>query len=222
VKNKNLLLEVPLISKIREPFNAISHFAGAAAAIIGSSLLLTWGGDTPEKAAAIIIYSLSLVGLFTASGIYHSVTASPETTKILRKIDHSAIYLLIAGSYTPFCVIAFTGFWRWGLLSIIWSMAVAGIILKVFIINTPRWLTAGLYVIMGWLSVFAAGEFLARLSPQSFGWLLAGGILYTLGAVIYITKKGNFFPGVFGFHEVWHIFVLLGAAAHYVAVTTLL
>jgi hemolysin III len=213
---------VSLTTKIRDPFSAISHFIGAAAALIGSCWLLLQSGGSPIKIVAFIIYGLSLVALFSASGVYHSVIAQPRTITILRKIDHSAIYLLIAGSYTPFCLIAFQGFWHWGLLAIIWSLALAGIVVKVFIINTPRWITAGLYVLMGWLSVFAVQEFLLRLPPQSFGWLLAGGILYTLGAVIYITKKGNFFPGVFGFHELWHVFVLLGAAAHFVAVTTIL
>jgi len=206
----------------RDPFSALSHLAGAAAALPGGWLLLKHGGDTPMRIAALVIYTLCLVGLFSASGIYHTVIASPAAVQVLRKIDHSAIYLLIAGTYTPFCLIAFQGFWHWGLLAIIWTLALAGIVTKIFIINTPRWLTAGLYILMGWLSVSAAGEFLRRLPPQSFGWLLAGGILYTLGAVIYITKKGDFFPGVFGFHEVWHIFVLLAAAAHFVAVTTIL
>lgn len=206
---------------MREPFNAISHLAGAAFSLAGSCLLLLWGGDTPAKTIPLIIYGISLVGLFSSSGIYHSVFVRPNVLGILRKIDHAAIYLLIAGTYTPFCVIAFTGFWQWGLLAIIWSLALAGIVVKVFIINTPRWVTAGVYVLMGWLSVFAVGELLRRLPPVSIGWLLAGGILYTLGAVIYITKKGNFFR-VLGFHEVWHIFVLLGAAAHFVAVATIL
>ncbi len=211
-----------MIKKIREPFNAISHLAGAAAAMLGAGLLLAWGGSTPARAISLGIYGLSLVGLLGASGVYHSVTASPRTTEILRKVDHSAIYLLIAGTYTPFCVIAFTGFWQWGLLMIVWAMALAGIILKVFIINTPRWLTAGIYVGMGWLSVLAGGEFTAQLPGASLVWLLTGGILYTLGAVIYITRKGNFFPGVFGFHELWHVFVLLGAAAHFIAVLLIL
>jgi len=209
-------------SKFRDPFSALSHLAGAVIALLGCFALLIWGGTTPTRITALVIYALCLVGLFSASGIYHTVIAAPEKIKIFRKIDHSAIYLLIAGSYTPFCLIAFQGFWRWGLLAIIWTLAAAGIVTKIFIINTPRWLTAGLYILMGWLSVSAAGEFLRRLPPQSFGWLLAGGILYTLGALIYITKKGDFFPGVFGFHELWHIFVLLGAAAHFVAVTTIL
>jgi hemolysin III len=206
----------------RDPFSALSHLAGAAAALPGGWLLLKHGGNTPTRIIALVIYILCLVGLFSASGIYHTVIASPAAIQVLRKIDHSAIYLLIAGTYTPFCLIAFQGFWHYGLLAIIWVLAVAGIITKIFIINTPRWLTAGLYILMGWLSVSAVGEFLRRLPPQTFVWLLAGGILYTLGALIYITKKGDFFPGVFGFHEVWHVFVLLAAAAHFVAVATIL
>jgi hemolysin III len=208
--------------KIREPFNAISHLAGAVAALFGACMLLVWSSGSPARIMAFLIYGLSLVILFGASGVYHWITARPGTIEILRKIDHSAIYLLIAGTYTPFCVIALVGFWRWGFLAIIWTLAFVGIAVKVFIIKTPRWLNAGLYVVMGWLCLFAVREFLLRLPPESFGWLLTGGILYTLGAVIYTTKKGNFFPGVFGFHEIWHLFVLLGAAAHFIAVTTLL
>ena len=208
--------------KIREPFNAISHLLGAFAALVASCLLLFSHATTPAWTIAVIIYCFSLVVLFGASGIYHAISARPGTIEILRKLDHSAIYLLIAGTYTPFCVIAFVGFWHWGFLSIIWALALAGIMVKVFIIRTPRWLTAGLYVVMGWLSIFATQELLLRLLPVTLGWLLAGGVLYTLGAVIYITRKGDLFPGVFGFHELWHLFVLLGAAAHFLAVSTLL
>lgn len=208
--------------KVREPFNAISHLAGAAAALPGGFFLLEWGGNTFARAISLLVYSASLVGLFSASGIYHALGGSPRTQEILRKIDHSAIYLLIAGTYTPFCVIAFSGFWRWGFLVIIWSLALAGIGVKMFTLHAPRWFTAGVYVVMGWLSIFAIREILLRMTPFAIGWLVTGGVLYTLGAVIYVTKKGNFFPGVFGFHELWHIFVLLGAAAHFVAVTGIL
>ena len=207
---------------IREPFNAISHAAGALLALIGSVFLLLKSGIVPAHTAALAVYGISLVGLFSASAAYHWAVVKPVTLQKLRKFDHSAIYLLIAGTYTPFCVIAFTGFWLWGMLAIIWSLAAAGIIAKLFIINTPRWVTAGLYIAMGWLSVFAITEFQRELAPVSIALMLAGGLLYTLGAVIYITRKGNFFPGVFGFHEVWHVAVLMGAAAHYAAVYSLL
>jgi hemolysin III len=208
--------------KIKEPFNAISHLSGAVAALVGSGLLLFRHALPIEQTIALLVYCFSLVFLFGASGIYHAIQARLGTMEILRKIDHAAIYALIAGTYTPFCVIAFLGFWRWGFLSIIWALALTGILVKVFIIRTPRWLTAGLYVVMGWLGVVAVRELLLRLDSLTLGWLLAGGILYTLGAVIYITRKGNFFPGVFGFHEIWHLFVLLGAAAHFLSVLSLL
>jgi hemolysin III len=136
----------------------------------------------------------------------------------LRKIDHSAIYLLIAGTYTPFCINAFNGFWKWGLLGIIWSLALIGITVKIFIIRAPRWLNAGIYVAMGWLCLAAIGEMISALPVWVLAWLLIGGITYTLGAVVYITKIFNFAPGIFGFHEVWHIFVLLAAIAHFIAV----
>jgi hemolysin III len=208
--------------KFREPFNAISHYAGAAAALLGSYYLLSVGGSTPDRVVSLLIYSASLFGLFFASGTYHGVAAGPKLTQVLRKIDHSAIYLLITGSYTPFCIIALSGFWQWGMLAIIWTLALAGILVKVFIIRAPRWFTAGVYVVMGWLSVFAAREMLLRMPPAAIAWLVAGGLFYTLGAVVYVTKKGDFFPGRFGFHEIWHLFVLSGAAAHFVAVTHIL
>src|SRR5690606_17484570 len=117
-----------------------------------------------------------------------------------------------------FCVNAFEGFWKWGMLTIIWSLALIGIVVKIFYIGAPRWLNAGIYVLMGWISVAAAGQMLAALPTWVFARLIAGGVIYTLGSVVYATKIFNFKPGVFGFHEVWHIFVLIAAAAHYVAV----
>lgn len=206
---------------MREPFNSLSHLAGAAITLPAIGFLLASGGNAFAKTLSFSIYGASLFFMFAASGIYHASKAAPKELERLRKIDHSAIYLLIAGTYTPFCAIAFSGFWRWGLLAIIWTLAIAGIILKMFIIGMPRGVTAGIYVGMGWLSVFAAREFLASLTPQTLAWLVAGGVLYSAGAVVYATKKGDFFPGKFGFHEVWHIFVLLAAAAHFVAVAGL-
>lgn len=206
---------------MREPFNGISHLAGAVITLPAVGILLARGGGDPAKIISFAIYGASLFFMFAASGLYHASKASPKALQRLRKIDHSAIYLLIAGTYTPFCVIAFSGFWRWGLLAIIWTLAIAGIVLKMFFIGMPRGITAGIYVGMGWLSVFAAREFLVALTPWTLSWLVAGGILYSAGALVYATKKGDFFPGKFGFHEVWHIFVLLAAVAHFVAVASL-
>jgi hemolysin III len=141
--------------------------------------------------------------------------------EILRKLDHSAIFLLIAGTYTPICINGFTGFWRWGFLSIIWGIAVIGIIVKIFYIRAPRWLNAGMYVLMGWISILAARQ-MAGLPVGTLVWLIVGGVIYTLGAVVYATKLFNLVPGKFGFHEVWHLFVIGGAAAHFISVLLLM
>ncbi len=211
-----------MLSKFRDPISAISHLSGAAAALVGLLALLRSTDDQLGWTISLVVYGLSLFLLFLASGVYHAVNASPRVTQILRKLDHSAIYLLIAGTYTPFCVMAFSGFWKWGLLAIIWGLAAAGIVTKVFFIHAPRWITAGVYVVMGWLSVFAIREMLIALPGETIGWLFAGGVTYTLGAVVYITKRLDFVPGKFGFHEVWHLFVLLGALAHFIAVYSII
>ena len=207
-----------MLKKLREPVNSLTHWGGAILALAGLIALLIVGWSTPAKIVSLLVYGISLIAMFSASATYHMVQSKDRVLLVLRKIDHSAIYLLIAGTYTPFCVNAFDGFWKWGMLAIIWSLAATGILVKVFYIKAPRWLNAGIYVVMGWLCVGAVGEMLTTLPAWVIGWLFAGGIIYTLGAIVYITKVFNFFPGVFGFHEVWHIFVLLAALAHFVAV----
>ncbi len=211
-----------MLSKLREPVSGLTHLGGAIAAFIGQIALLILGWSGTAKIVSVAIYGVSLIALFAASATYHLTKAKPKVIEVLRKIDHSAIYLLIAGTYTPFCVNAFTGFFRWGLLAIIWTIALAGILVKVFYIGAPRWLTAGVYVLMGWLCLSAAGQIPGALPPWALVWLLVGGVVYTLGAVVYATKIFNFAPGKFGFHEVWHIFVLLGALAHFAAVVSLI
>ena len=207
-----------MFKKLREPVNGLTHFFAAIAALIGAAILLIVGWGSLDKTLALTIYGISLVLLFAASAAYHMVKARPKVMEILRKLDHSAIYLLIAGTYTPFCVIMFDDFWKWGMLTIIWLLALIGIVAKVFFINSPRWLNAGIYIVMGWLCITAIGEMLRVLPSWALTWLLIGGIIYTLGAVVYITKIMNFWPGKFGFHEVWHIFVILGALAHFIAI----
>jgi len=207
-----------MLKKLREPVNSLTHWAGAILALAGLIALLIVGWGTPAKVISLIVYGASLIFLFSASATYHMVRVKDKALEIFRKIDHSAIFCLIAGTYTPFCLNAFTGFWKWGMLIIIWSLALIGIVMKIFIIRVPRWLNAGIYVAMGWLCVGASGQLLAALPAWVLTWLIIGGVIYTLGAIVYSTKMFNFVPGVFGFHEVWHIFVLLAAAAHFVAV----
>ncbi|HBG74190.1 MAG: hypothetical protein A2X25_03900 [Chloroflexi bacterium GWB2_49_20] len=210
-----------MLSKLREPFNGFSHLGGAITAFLGGIALLVIGWTGTERIISVIIYITSLVTMFSSSATYHLVRAKPRLQEVLRKLDHSAIFLLIAGTYTPFCVNAFTGFWRWGFLSIIWGIAVIGIVVKIFYIRAPRWLNAGMYVLMGWISILAARQ-MAGLPLGALVWLIVGGLIYTLGAVVYATKIFNFVPGKFGFHEVWHLFVIGGALAHFIAVMLLM
>jgi len=207
-----------LNDKLRDPISGLTHLGAAILSLFGliALIIFSWG-DTP-KLVSVIIYGVTLIAMFSASATYHMTISSPKVIEILRKVDHSAIYLLIAGTYTPFCVNAFHGFWKWGLLSIIWGLALVGIGIKVFIIRSPRWVNAGIYLIMGWLIVAAAGEMAKTLPAEVLTWLIIGGVIYTLGAIVYITKKMDFIPEIFGFHEVWHIFVILAATAHYISI----
>lgn len=207
-----------MLQKLREPVNSLTHWGATILAAAGLIALLIVGWGPPARIISLVIYGISLIFLFSASATYHMVRVKEKALEIFRKIDHAAIYFLIAGTYTPFCINAFEGFWKWGLLSIIWSLALIGILVKVFYIRAPRWLNAGIYLIMGWLCIAALGQMLAVLPAWVLGWMFAGGLIYTLGAIVYVTKIFNFIPGVFGFHEVWHIFVMLAAAAHFVAV----
>jgi hemolysin III len=167
------------------------------------------------------VYGLSLIAMFSTSAIYHLVRGKSTVIQKLRKLDHSAIFLLIAGTYTPFCLIAFAGFWHWGLLAIIWGIAIIGIFVKVFYVKAPRWVNAIVYITMGWLCILAAPEMALVLPVNSMVWLVTGGIIYTLGAIVYATKAFDFMPGRIGFHGVWHIFVLLGALSHFISVMSL-
>lgn len=208
-----------MLKRLREPVSGLTHLGAAIAAAIGMTILLYLSREDTPKQLSILVYGAALILMFAASACYHLINSSPQVTQRLRKLDHSAIYLLIAGTYTPICLQFFTGFWRWGLLAIIWSMALAGIIVKVFIINAPRWLTASIYLLMGWLSIMAIKQIIIAMPVGALVWLILGGGFFTIGAIIYIAKKPDFYPGVFGFHEVWHIFVILGCLSHFIVVT---
>jgi len=207
-----------LNSKLREPISAITHLAAAGISLLGLIALIYFGWGDFQKIITFIIYGISLILMFSASGTYHMLIAKDSIILNLRKLDHSAIYLLIAGTYTPICMHFFNGFWQYGMLILIWSLAIIGIIIKLFVINAPRWITAGVYLLMGWLAIMGIQEILRTMPTAAILWMVIGGLFYTIGAIIYITKYFDFFPGKFGFHEVWHIFVILGAAAHYVGV----
>ena len=205
-------------NKLREPVSGLIHLVSAGLAVLGLAALLIVSRGDALKQLSVGIYGVSLVLLFSASAIYHLVRGGEAAERRLRKFDHAAIYVLIAGTYTPICLNFFSGLLQWGFLALIWAMALAGVVVKLFVINAPRWVTAGIYLVMGWMAVLVIKPMLAVVPTGGLLWMLAGGVLYTVGAVIYITKKLDFRPGVFGFHEMWHVFVTLAALCHFIMI----
>ncbi len=211
-----------LLNRIfKDPISGLTHLVSAAAAALGTVGLI-WFSPPGLARLGLAIYGISLALLFSASATYHLVVTTPRREEWLRKFDHIAIFLLIAGTYTPVCLIVLTGAWRWGMLIPVWVMAAAGSIFKLVWVRSPRVITAGIYVVMGWLGVIGVAQLLKALPLAALGWLLLGGLLYTGGSIIYALKKPNFVPGVFGFHEIWHLFVTAAGAAHYVFVAAYL
>ncbi len=168
--------------------------------------------------ATALAYGLSTVFLFGASAIYHGLKTEDNSASIWRRLDHSAIFFMIAGSYTPICWVHLDGAWRWSILGTQWGLAITGTIFKFVVIRTPRWLTVATYLCMGWIAVIPIQRFIASMETATMFLIAAGGLSYTFGAVIYATERPDPVPGRFGFHEIFHICVLGGAALHYIAV----
>lgn len=203
-------------AKLRDPVSALTHLAGAALSIAGLVLLILAAVKyaTVRHIVSFSIFGASLVLLYTASTLYHSLRLSDRGIRMLRKLDHMMIYVLIAGTYTPLCLVALKGAWRWTVLGCIWGLAVAGIVMKGLRFAMPRWFSTALYLVMGWFALVAIVP-LARVLPgAAIAWLAVGGLSYSLGAVIYGLKRPNLRPG-FGFHEIFHLFVLTGSLSHF-------
>src|SRR5215213_825001 len=201
--------------RLREPVSGLTHLAGVLLALIALVVLLTKAAGRMDQLVAFGIFGLSLIALYSASALYHLLPVSPAATARLRRLDHMTIFILIAGTYTPVCVLALEGGWRTGLLGLIWSLALCGVALKLLWMEAPRWLSVGVYLAMGWLAVIAASAIFQAIPPGGIAWILGGGLVYSVGAMIYGLKWPNPAPGVFGFHELWHLFVLAGSACHF-------
>ena len=205
-------------SLVREPFNTFSHALGAVLGLAGMIVLLVVS-DNNAKIAGALIFGLTMVLMYASSTVYHAVRVSEQALLWLRKLDHSAIFVFIAGSYTPLLVQALEPSLRPWALGLVWALAASGVGLKLFTLKAPRWLSTLSYLGLGWLSVFLLPKL--SLSSWALAFLIAGGAAYSLGAIIYATKRPNPLPRVVGFHGVWHIFVLLGSVGMYLAVLML-
>lgn len=208
--------------KLKDPVSGLTHLAGAIASVVGLVFLIIYAVKYGEGAIDVVSFTLfgsSLVLLYTSSSIYHLLNVSEKVTKLLRRIDHIMIYVLIAGSYTPVVLGPLIGGWGWSIFGVIWGLTLLGLFLTIFWLKAPRWLTTGIYLLMGWIAIIAIYPmikiFIEKNAFNSLFWLLLGGICYTVGAVLYGLKWPNFKNKYFGFHEIFHILVMIGSLSHF-------
>lgn len=211
-KERSFHLKDPVSSLTHLIFSIISFIAGIPLVI------RAFTHSTLTNGLSMLLFVFGLIGLYAASGIYHGLDISETVNTRLRKIDHCMIFVLIAGTYSPVCLVVLGGTRGWVLFSVIWGLAIAGILLSLLWINCPKWLCSVIYILMGWMCIFAFQSIVAALPAGAFSWLLAGGIIYTAGGVIYALKLPLFshMGKNFGNHELFHLFCIGGSVCHYV------
>lgn len=206
--------------KIKDPGSAITHFIAMLMALFAATPLLAKAAKTPGAShiVALTVFIISMILLYAASTVYHTLDISPKVNQMLRKLDHMMIFILIAGTYTPVCLLVLGDRTGWTMLGLVWGIAVVGIIINALWITCPKWFSSLIYIAMGWVCVLAFGKIVNALPASAFGWLLAGGIIYTAGGIIYCLKLpifNNRFKH-FGSHEIFHLFVMGGSFCHYI------
>jgi hemolysin III len=202
---------------VKPRLRGVSHqYAFFVALAAGASLVVLARGG--EARAAVAVYALSLCAMFGASALYHRIDWRPRPRAWLRRLDHSMIFVLVAGTYTPFAVLVLAPALGWTLLAVVWGGAIAGVVLTLVWVDAPRWLTAALYVALGWVALAGMPQLLDRAGVAAVALLATGGILYTIGAVVYARRRPDPVPPVFGYHEVFHVLVIAAAAVHFAAV----
>lgn len=204
---------------IREPGSAITHFIAMLAAVLAAAPLLAKAElNSSEAVGAMMVFMGSMILLYGASTLYHSVVVREKVLKIFKKIDHMMIFVLIAGSYTPVCLLVLGGKSGKILLAAVWGLAIAGMLFKAFWVTCPKWVSSVIYISLGWACVFVFGQLLEELSRAAFFWLFLGGVVYTVGGVIYALKLPIFNAKheFFGSHEVFHLFVMGGSLCHFI------
>lgn len=203
--------------RLKDPASGLSHLFGALLSIAALVILVRAGiaNNDVWKIVSFSIFGSSLILLYSASATYHLLNVSRRAQVVLRKLDHIMIFVLIAGTYTPVCLVTLRGVLGYVLLAIVWTLALAGLFFKVFYLEAPRWVYTAIYLMMGWLVVAFVVPLMRALSRGTIIWLFVGGVFYSLGAVIYGLKRPNLVRGWLGFHEIFHIFILLGSVSHF-------
>lgn len=221
-----VISQSPVVShttfRLKDPASAITHFIGMVAAISAAPFLLERAAQTGQSRSIIssLLFIVSMIMLYGASTFYHAIITNDKTTLLLKKLDHIMIYFLIAGSYTPVCMLILPSSIGTPLCLIVWGLAAAGLFLTAVWVDSPKWLNSTIYIAMGWLCIFAIRSIYHYMCSQAFFWLFMGGIIYTIGGVIYALKLPVFnklHPG-FGGHEIFHLFVMGGSLCHFIMV----
>lgn len=209
-----------MVKAFHDYWSGLTHFFGILFAAAATILLLTTGGSelTVYQIVSYSIFGGGMILLYSASTLYHWLPLSDEKLLIFRRIDHIMIFVFIAASYTPICLITLKGAWGWSIFGSVWGFTIAGLILKLFWIEAPRILYTSIYLMMGWIIVIAIYPLWISISSEALTWIAVGGVFYSVGAVIYALKKPVLIPEKFGFHELFHIFILAGSFSHFIAV----
>ncbi|HSZ54706.1 MAG TPA: hemolysin III family protein [Tepidisphaeraceae bacterium] len=204
---------------VKDPFPGLSHWAGMFLSIAGVAVLVSFAWGRAWQLVGCAIYGASLVLLYLASALAHTLRCSPRLDDFLTRLDCMAIYLLIAGTYTPLCLVTLRGPWGWGMLIAEWTMAAAGIVIVASKWFDSRWPRTLLYLFMAWVVALAATVPILRVLPvPALEWLLAGGVIYSIGAVVFALDRPDLWPGRFVAHDLWHVLVILGSACHFVVI----
>jgi hemolysin III len=202
---------------VKPLWRGVLHQGAFVAAIIVAPLLIL-SADGSRARLAAFVFALSVIGCFGVSAIYHRVTWTPPVRRWMRRADHAGVYLLIAGTYTPVALLVLDGTWGRVILTVIWAGALAAILLKFVWLDAPKWVAAGIGLALGWVAVFALPQLVDRLDTAALTLLIAGGLLYSMGAIVYARRKPDPLPEVFGYHEVFHALTIAAAACQYVAI----
>lgn len=207
----------PMIRHLREPISGLTHFIGFILAVIGTVFLIL-KASSPVKILHMVSFSIfgaGMIMIYLASTLYHWLPLKEKGVAFMRRVDHMMIFFIIAATYTPVCLIPLKGSWGNAILVCVWTFALMGILIKIFWMEAPRWLSTSLYLLMGWICIVAVWPLIVTLQTGALLWLLFGGLFYSIGAVIYGIKKPNPFPGIFGFHELFHVLTMMGTASHF-------
>lgn len=207
-----------MVRKREEVFNVYSHLFGAVAGIVGTVLLIVAASGSTAHLLVVLAYGLSLIFMFSASTLHHIFKVCENDTNLWHRMDRLAIYFMIAGTYTPVCFIYLEGAWRWSMIGVQWSLVLFGFLSQVLFPGASRVLYSVIYLVMGWLAVIPLHRLIDVMTAGEITLLVSGGVVFTVGGIVYAVKRPLLYPGRFSFHELFHVLILLAAGCHYLLI----